>query len=472
MRIKIFLSVLSIFILRNSLFSQEKWSLGKCINYAIGHNIKVKQKELNTRVNENALLQIKLDALPSLNAGASHGFSFGRTLDETTYEFTQDQEVQSSNFSLSSNFTLFNGFQRWNAINRHRFSLKASLERLERLRNDISLNVASAYLQILFGLELLEVSKNQLDLINQEVERIRKLVDAGSLAKGNLLEIQAQVANEELNVVNARNQLRSSYIALIQLLEIDSLGDFEILQPNLGKVLEREPLLSVDNIYERARENLPRIKGAEYDLKSREEALDIAKGKLSPRLSMNLTYGTRYSNIRQRIANFDSLTVPIGFTEDRRDVFTYRAFPEYENYPFFDQLEDNASTNIMFNLSIPIFNGWQVQRSISNARVDVLNARYSLEGEENQLYKDIQRAHDDANASWKKYQAAKKTVESMQEAFKYTKSKFEVGMVNSVEFNTAKNNLIRTQSELLQAKYEYIFNTRILYFYQGKPINI
>ncbi len=472
MSIKLFPLVISILILRPSIFSQELWSLEDCINLAIEHNIQVKQEELNTRVNEQSLLRSKLDALPSLNAGASHGFSFGRALDETTYEFTQDQEVQSSNFSLSSNLTLFNGFQKWNQIRRDRFSLKASLEDLERLKNEISLNVASAYLQILFGVELVEVSKNQFDLINQQVDRTKKLVNAGSLVKGNLLEIQAQAANEELNLVNARNQLHSSYISLIQLLEIDTLGEFEILQPDLSEVLKSDPLLSVDNIYKKAIQNLPRIKGAEYNLKSRQEDLDIAKGQWSPRLSLNFSYGTRYSSIRQSIAGLDSMTVPIGFTEDNRNVFTTQAFPEYETYPFFDQLENNASTNIFFNLSIPIFNGWQVQQSISTARVDVLNAEYSLQLEENQLYKDIQSAHDDAGAAWKKYQAARKTVESMQEAFKYTQSKFEVGLINSVEFNTAKNNLIRAQSELLQAKYEYIFKTRILDFYQGKPIKI
>jgi len=168
----------------------------------------------------------------------------------------------------------------------------------------------------------------------------------------------------------------------------------------------------------------------------------------------------------------DSVTVPIGRTQNDVPVFSTQPVPSYSAYPFWNQLEDNANTSVMFNLSIPIFNGWQVRHSISNARVGVLNAQYELQLQENQLYKDIQTAHADALAAWKKYQAARKTVESMQESFKYTSKKFEVGLVNSIEFNTAKNNLIRAQSELLQAKYEYIFKTRILDFYQGKPIKI
>lgn len=467
-----FALVWMVFFLPSQLTGQEAWNLQECIQYAFDHNIRIKQQNLNTQVNEKNLQQTRLSALPSLNAGATHNFSFGRALDETTYEFTQDQQVQSSNFNLSSSITLFNGFQKWNSIQRDRFSLKASLQALERLKNDISLNVASAYLQILFNHELVQVARDQLKLINQQVNRTRKLVEAGSLARGDLLEIQSQAANEELNLVNFQNQLRSSYISLVQLLELDSAGGFEVEQPALGQLLRREPLPPVDSIYQVAQKQLPRIKGAEYELRSQEEALDIARGQLSPRLSLNLNYGSRYSNQLQRLTGMDSVTVPIGRTQNDVSVFATQPLPSYSGYPFWDQLEDNASTSVMFNLSIPIFNGWQVRHSISNARVGVLNAQYELQLQENQLYKDIQTAHADAVAAWKKYQAARKTVESMQESFKYTNKKFEVGLVNSIEFNTAKNNLIRAQSELLQAKYEYIFKTRILDFYQGKPLKI
>ena len=467
-----FVLVWMVFLLPSQITGQDTWNLQECIQYAFDHNIQIKQQNLNTQVNEKALQQTRLSALPSLNAGANHNFSFGRALDETTYEFTENQEVQSSNFSLSSSVTLFNGFQKWNAIQRDRFLLKASLENLERLKNDISLNVASAYLQILFNQELVNVARDQLELIKQQVARTQKLIEAGSLARGDLLEIQAQAANEELNLVNYQNQLRSSYISLIQLLELDSAGGFEIEQPALGQLLQREPLPSVDSIYHIAQQQLPRIKGAEYELRSQEEALDMARGQLSPRLSMNLSYGSRYSNQLQRLSGMDSLTVRIGRTQNDVPVYATQPVFNYSDYPFWNQLDNNVSTSVMFNLSIPIFNGWQVRHSISRARVGMLNARYELQLQENQLYKDIQTAHADALAAWKKYQAARKTVESMQESFKYTSKKFEVGLVNSIEFNTAKNNLIRAQSEWLQAKYEYIFKTRILDFYQGKPIKI
>ncbi len=464
--------ILAVFAFNTYAIGQGKWTLEECIQYAYDHNIQIKQQQLNTELNKHALKQSKLDALPSLNAGASHNFSFGRALDETTYEFTQNQEVQTSNFSVNSSVTLFNGFEKWSSIEANKFSLRASLKDLEKIKNDISLNIASAYLQILFNRELVEVSQNQLEITEQQIDRTQKLVDAGSLARGSLLEIQSQRANEELNLVNAQNQLEASYINLIQLLELDSLNGFDIVRPEFEMSEKQEPSKSVDHIYQIAKEEMPRVQGAKYELESQKEALDVAKAGLTPRLSLNFSYGTRYSSIRDRITGFDSTTIPFGYTAQNEVVYTTQPVANYEDYPFFDQLEDNASTSVMLNLSIPIFNGWQARRQISNARVNMLNAEYNLENTRNNLYKDIQSAHADARAAWKKYAAAQKTVDSMEESFKYTKQKFEVGLVNSVEYNTAKNNLTKAKSDLLQAKYEYIFKTRILDFYEGKPLTV
>ncbi len=470
-RIPILLFVF-IVIFSCKMISQERWDMEKCIEHAHEHNIQIKQQKLSTEIDENALKQTKLDALPSLNLGASHNFSYGRALDETTYEFTQNREVQTSNFSVNSSVVLFNGFKKWNAIEKNKFSLKASLQDLEKLKNDISLNVVSAYLQILFNQELLEIAENQLEITGQQISRTEKLVDAGSLPKGSLLEIQSQRAREELNLVDAKNQLENSYLTLTQLLELESTEDFDIVRPELGSIDNPEPLVSVKEVYEEATSILPRVKGAEYNLKSEEEAHEEAKGDLLPRLSLNFAYGSRYSSIRDRIAGVDTTIVPFGFTEHDDIVYTSQPSPVYEDYPFFNQLEDNANTSVMLNLSIPIFNGWQTRNRISNAKVSVLNAQYQLEDTKNRLYKEIQDAYSDALAAWKRYIASERTVESMEESFKYTKQKFEVGMVNSVEYNTAKNDLTKAESDLLQAKYEYIFKSRILDFYQGKPLVI
>jgi len=469
---KNFLFICFIMLFISQLNAQNNWTLQECIEYAHEHNIQVKQQSLRTEVNKTTLKESKLDVLPSLNAGASHNFSYGRALDETTYEYTENQEVQSSNFSVNSSVTLFQGFQKWNKIKQNKFLLKSELANLEQLKNDISLNVASAYLQILFNKELVEVSQNQLEITRQQIERTQQLVEAGSLARGSLLEIKSQAANEELNLVNAQNQLEASFLNLTQLLELDSIGNFDIARPDFSEIEKNLPLRPVDSIYSVAAEVLPRVESAKYNLEAKEKALDVAKGGLSPSLSLGFSYGSRYSSTRDKLAGYDEATVPIGETVSGEEVVATQRFPTYSDYPFSDQIQDNANTSIRLSLSIPIFNGLKANYSVDNARVSQLNAEYSLESTKNNLYKDIQSARSDALSAWKKYEAAKKTVKSMEESFKYTKQKFEVGLVNSVEYNTAKNKLTNAKSDLLQAKYEYIFKTRILDFYQGKQLEI
>ena len=449
------------------------WSLEKCVLYAIENNIQVKQMELNSEVNSNIHLQSKLGALPNLNAGATHSWSFGRALDETTYEFTKDQTVMSDNIFLSSTVTLFNGLQTLNSIKQSKYNLMASLKDVDKIKNDISLSIALAYLQILLNIELLEVTKNQLVITNQQIVRTGQLVEAGSLPRGNLLEIQAQVASEELQQVSAQNQLDISYLTLTQYLELDSVGDFKIEIPDLPLPEESFLLESVNDIYSDAERILPQVKSADYQLKSSEVGLDIARGARSPRLSFTGSYGTRYSNILKKPVGSEEMTFPFGVVEGTgQNVLVTQDFIQYGDYPFGNQFADNATYGVQFNLTIPIFNGWQTNTMISNAKISVLNSKYNLEYTKNLLYKEIQQAFADAVASLKKYRASEKAVSSMEESFRYTEQKFNVGMVTSVDYNTAKNQLTRAQSDLLQSKYEYIFTTKVLEFYRGLPLSL
>jgi outer membrane protein len=260
----------------------------------------------------------------------------------------------------------------------------ASLEDVGKIKNDISLSIALAYLQILLNIELLEVANNQLEITNQQIMRTSQLVEAGSLPQGNLLEIQAQAAAEELQQVNAQNQLDISYLTLTQLLELDSVGDFEIEIPDLPLPEESFLLESVKDIYSDAERILPQVKSADYQLKSSEVGLDIAKGARIPRLSFTGSYGTRYSNI---LKSYDlvegELTdpFPIGTVDGTGDLVYSLPQPLVigGDYPFGNQFSDNATYGVQFNLTIPIFNGWQTNTMISNAKISVLNSKYNLE---------------------------------------------------------------------------------------------
>ncbi len=429
------------------LFSQQKvWTLEESIGHALQNNIQIKQQEIATKYQASALELSKMSQLPTLNGSASHNYSFGRALDETTYEFTDNQTVQSNNFSATTGITLFRGLVTYNTIRRNRYQLMASEQDLEGLKDDISMNIALAYLQILLNSELVTATNSQVAMTKQQIDRTQKLVDAGSLARGGLLDIEAQAAREDLQLVNLQNQLSMSYLTLAQMLELPSVEDFAISIPEITV----DPVSVTGDpagIFSIAEKTRPEILGAEYRLKGAEYDLSIAKGGRSPRLGLGASVGTAYS-------------------DNRINPFTL------EPYTFRSQLNDNLNYGVGFSLNIPIFNGWQVNTNITNSKLGIENSKYTLEATKKQLYKNIQQAFTDANGALKKYSASKKAVEAMEEAFRYAEQKLNQGMVTAVEYNQSKTQLLNAQSEMAQAKYEYVFKTKVLDFYRGIPITL
>jgi len=435
--------------------AQKIWNLEDCILYAYENNISIKQQALNTQYNENTLNQSKYDQLPNLNAGLNHRYSWGRALDETTYRFTENQKSIQSGLNIASSVTLFQGLQKRNTIKQNEFNLMTSLQDLEKLKNDISMLLASGYLQILFNMELLEVAQIQHETTLQQVERTSKLVDAGSLARGSLLEIQSQAARDELDVIEAQNALDISYLTLTQMLDLDSIGEFKIDIPEFGDVASEPVMLTVEDVYNEGLGILPRIRSAELQVESAEQGLSVAKGMRSPSLTLNGGYGTSYSDFRQLLIGVDDELNPI-----------------WEDYPFWDQITDNRNAYLTFGLSIPIFNKRMISTNISNAKLGVLNNELSLQTTRMDLYKSIQQAYADAKAARRAYMATQVALVSMEESFKYTEEKYEVGLVNTVDYNVEKTRLTNTQSDLLQAKYDYIFKMKVLDFFRGVPIRL
>ena len=438
------------FTLTFSLGAQEKWSLERCIDHALENNLQIKLQELNTRVNQNLLLQSKANVLPSLNAGSSQSYTFGRSIDFFT-NLPVDDNNQSFSYQVTSQFNIFNGFQTINTIRQNSLNLQASVKDLEKMQNDISLNIASAYLQILFAIEQLANAENQAETSRMQVERTKALVDAGSLPLGNLLEIQSQLAVEELSVVNARNILYMSYLTLTQFLELPSPEGFEIEIPDFTDFSIESLAYHVGEIYDTAVEIQPQIKSGELNLESAMKGLSIAKGRRSPRLTLSGAYGSGY---RRLIRDGQVLDIP-GVPSE-----------------FWEQIENNQSRSVSVGLSIPIFNAYQISTGVKNARINVLNYDYQLQLRKNALYRDIQQAYADAVSAFESFQASTKAVTASEESFRYTEQRFNVGLVTSVDYNTAKNQLARIQSDLLRSKYEYIFKINILEFYLGNQISL
>ena len=423
---------------------QSLWSLQKCIDYALQNNIQIKQQALNSEYYSNQLGQAKFNRLPNLNAGFQNNMSFGRTIGPDNIYL--DINSNSTSGSLNSNVTLWNGFTLTNSVKMADMDLRSTLEDMKKAKDDIMLNIAASYLEILFADELVIVAEDLLKITQLQIDRTNKLVEAGSLAKGSLLEIEAQYAREEVNVVNAQNRLQLAYLALYQFLELPATESFKIEKPTLPEIGANLSLLNSMDVFKNAVQLKPAVKSAEFKLESARKQLLIAKGNLMPTLSLGGNYYNFYNN---------------KYTDFQRNKIS-----------FSDQLKSNERYGFGVTLNVPIFNRFQARTGVSNAQIQVENTELQLQNTKNLLRKDIEQSYTNALAAFKRYVANQKTVVSSKEAFRYTEEKFNVGMINSVEYNQSKNNLSKAQSDLLQAKYEYIFRTKILDFYNGLTIEL
>lgn len=451
------------------------WSLEECITYALQQNIQVKQTEISQKLAEEDLKASKYDLLPNLNGFATNIYNFGQTIDPFTNQFATER-VRSNSLGINTQLTLFDGFRNINTVKRNQADLESSRFDLEKMKNDISLNIANQYLQILFNKELLKNARNQLLVTKIQIDRISKQVEAGSLPEGSLRDIEAQFASEELQVVNAENQLKLSKLNLAQLLRLENAAEFDVLSPPLDDFQGVSELISPGALYLTALDIMPEVKSAEYSYYSAEKTRSLARGAYYPTLTMTGSVGSGYSGANQIVTNREF----IGFTpngntvngDPQMPVFSPAFLPTFETKPFGDQLDDNFNRSFGFRLNIPIFNGMASRIGVQRAKLSVQSAELALEDTKLQLRQNIESAHNDAVAALKRYKAASKSVEALKLSFDYTQERFNVGLINSFDFNNEKNRLNNAQSELLQAKFDYIFRTKVLDFYQGKAINL
>jgi outer membrane protein len=440
----LFLTMALMMLTGGHLFSQTKiWSLEECIRYAIDNNITIKQQVILTEMQKNSLDLAKLKLLPTLNASLSHDYTFGRALNFLSYKYVDHNNLY-DNAYIGGNITLFNGLINYNTIQKNKYELLASQQDLQNFKDNISLSIALAYLQILLNKELVIANNTQLETTRQQIEKTRKMVDAGSVARGNLLQIESQAAQEEVQLVTMQNALDISYLTLTQMLELKTPDGFEIVMPLISVDTSSVVTGKIDEIFNVAVQNRPEIKSAEMKLKSSKSDLKIARGGRSPRLTSSHSIGTRYSYV----------------------------FHDTTNVSFNEQIKNYKNYGLGFSLTIPILNGWQVNKNISNSKLGIANSEYVLESAKKNLYKSIQQAYADAVASLKKYTSSTKAIAYSAESFRYTEVKFNQGMVTSIDYNTAKTALLKAQSDMAQAKYEYIFKTKVLDFYKGLPLNL
>jgi outer membrane protein len=460
-------------------FAQKKWSLRECIDYALEHNLQLQQNGLNIKSNEVALLGSKMARLPNLNGSMGHSYNFGRSIDRFTNQFV-NKRTQQNNFNLSSSVTLFNNFQQVNTIKQNELSLKASEYDVLKFKNDLMLNVVGAYLQIILNQEQENNSRRQLQSTQEQLDRTKKLIDAGLLPKANLYSLEAQKSNDELQIVSAQNSVMLSKLNLKQFLQLPAAEDFDIITPTIQEPSQDVLIKNTEEIYTIAETNQPQIQSADLQTERSKLGIDIAKASGLPSLSLSMSAGTGYSSAQSQFfegdGTFSTITAPIGYLQNEPSQLVVResevANGEIVDFGFGKQLTESFSQRIGLTLSIPIFNNYQTKNSVQNAQITLENRRLTGQIVRNQLRQTIEQAYTDVQAAHATFIANQQSMKSLEESLRVVEQRFNLGAANATEYQVAKNNLNNARTTLLNAKYNYFFKLKILDFYEGKEITL
>lgn len=432
--------ILFALVIMTSQAQQKKWTLEECVAYALENNISVKQSELDVRVSEIGKKDAIGSFLPTLSGSSSYSWNIGLVQEPVTFNAVTSTS-RTLTGSIGSNITLYNGLRNLNQLYRSNLEIVARQYQLEKMKDDISLLVANSFLQILFNKENLKVLISQKEITEQQLQRTQDLVDAGALPRGDLLEVQATMASQDQQIVNAENAIELSKISLAQILLIEDYQYFDIADSDY---IVPEPIIlqqSANTIVEKAKETRYDIKIAEANSDLAAYDLKIAKGAFQPTLSGFYGFSTNY------------------FTSELFEMPDFRS-----------QISDNKGHNFGFQLNIPIFNGWAVRNNVGRNRVNLERSKFQLEQANLDLETAVYQAYNDARGALKAYQASEKTLAAREEAFLYSRERYNVGLLNAFDFNQSQNLYESAQSDVLRAKYDYTFKLKVLEFYFGIPI--
>jgi outer membrane protein len=458
----------------NANSQSKKWTLEECINYALKNNISIKQTELNLT---NANVDKKAafgNFLPNLNASASHSWNIGLNQNITT-GLLENQTTQFTAAGLSSNITIYNGLKNQLQFQRSKMAIVAAQYQIDKMKEDISLNIANAYLQILFNKENKKVQQEQLANNEKQLIRTTELVDAGVVARGDLLDVKATVAADKQRLVAAENTLFISKLNLAQLLQLDDFKDFDIVETNYDTIESTTLLQKPEDIVAKAKEIRVEMKIAKSDIELAEKDIKISRSSFQPSLNGFYNFSTRaayFDRVTGFVPNTANPNTVIGQVEGTgQNVIQPNFIPVLGNpNSVFEQFSDNKGHSFGVQLSVPIFNGFATRNNVERSKINLEQKKLSQAQAELDLERNVYNAITDAKGALNSYQSALTAVEARQEAFNYAKEKYAVGMMNSFDFNQAQTLLINAQSDVLRTKYDYIFKVKLVEIYFGIPL--
>ena len=405
----------------------------------IENNLQIKQAQFSESISDENLLQSKLALFPTLNASTGLNFNFGRSIDPLTNQFV-NQAITSTSGNVSSTTALFQGFRKINEISQNKLQLEADKSNTRKIKNDLVLAVVTNYLNVLNSQDLLIATRQQLEISRQQLDIEQKFFDVGNKTLADLSQAKSQVSTAELNVTNAQNQVDMAFLNLAQLLELDPAIPFEVEKPQIADISSVNTAYSAVDVFKTASVNFPDIQLAEFRKQVFEKEIDIAKGNYYPSLNLQSGFGTRYSN------------------------------GSFGNNSFTTQVKDNFNQFIGFGLNIPIFNGLAARSSVRRAKINFQNAEITEQLAKNSLNKVINQAVYDLRAAEKRYYSAQTAYQSSKDAFNVIEQRYAVGLVNSLDFNQAQTNLNKAQFDQIQARYDFIFRSKVIDYYLGNPI--
>ena len=484
MKAKYLLTILSLIVTWPLLAQQadtvggkDLWTLRECVEYALANNLQIRRSELDVELSSIDKRQSRLAMLPSANAQGSYGFNWGRGIDPVTNDFVSSQRNGYTSLGASSGVTVFNGFRIQNTIKQSALDLEASEEDLAKAKNDVSLNVISLFVNVVFNKELVENARLQLASSQQQFERTQKLVAAGSLPKSDELNLDAQVATNELNLINQENALALSLLQLQQALQLPATEDFDVEIP----VIDAEDLIidqSREEIYQIAKGTMPEIASARLRIESSQYGVKAARGQLYPRLSLNASVNTNYSSSSATVFVQDGGRLEPStryyWQDANNDMIPIYEFQPngtlQEIYGFRDQVKDNLYKSVNLTLSVPLFNGFNARSNLQRAMISNEQAKIAAREVDNALRQTVETSYNNAIAAAKSYNAARRQVEAREEAYRIAQQRFDIGASNYVEYQLAENDLFQARSDLSRGKYEFIYRKKVLDFYLGNPL--
>ena len=432
---------------------EKKWTLQECVDYAVDHNISIKQQELNNELFNEDIITAKGNFYPSLGASASQNFNFGSYIDN--YGGRVSRDSRSNSFGINTGVTLYNGNRNKITLLQAQKSLEAAGFDLEENKNGIMLYVVNFYLNVLLNKESIKIAEDQIVISKSQLGKAKELVDAGELPRANLLEAEATLANNEQQLTTAQNTLDLSLLSLAQLLQVSHKGfDIEdvVLNINSASLIYND----TDAIFNAALASLPEIKSAEIAVENSELSVDRAKAGFLPSLSFGAGMGTSYQH------NQGSKDVRAILDENNNVVYVPNGFGK--------QLEDNLGFNAGFSLSIPIFNRFQTKSAVAKAKINLKRTELALLDRQVKLRETIERAYADAKASLNQFVSAEKSLFAQKESFKNAQESYNSGVMTSFDFDQVRNRLVNAQSSMTNAKYNFVFRTKLLEYYLGIPI--